>query len=106
MKSFSWVFNALMIPITSVIILLLSSFLFLGGQKEFEALLSNMPFSFINRSLNFALLGIPSLVFILLFHLTSVSLENAKPHYWRITQLSACTFLGASAFGTTIFFFL
>ncbi|GAB5524910.1 MAG: hypothetical protein Roseis2KO_27820 [Roseivirga sp.] len=105
MKSFSWVLNTLLIPITSVFIFLIASFLFLGGKNEFELLYENLFFSLIDRSFGFALFGLPSLVLMLIVHTLSVWFENEKPLYLKITHRSFGWFLFSSIAGSCVFFF-
>lgn len=105
MKSFSWMLNALLIPITCPIIFLLTAFLFLGGKKEFELLYENLFLSFIDRSFSFALFGLPSLGLMLIVHTLSVWFENEKPRYLKITYRSFGWFLLSSIAGSCIFFF-
>ncbi len=105
MKSFSWVLNALLIPITSVFVFLLSAFLFLGGPEEYETLHSNLLYSLPNRSLTFAIVGLPSLILMLVVHLLSVWFENENPSYLKIAYRSFGWFLFSSIAGSCVFFF-
>lgn len=106
MKSFSWVLNALLIPITSVFIFLMAAFLFLGGEKEFKLLCDKFFFSFAHRSFAFALFGLPSLGLMLIVHTLSVWFENEKSRYLKIAGQCTASFILSSIAGSCIFFFL